>query len=107
LIVRYEDLAVGEAGTLKKISAFIGVPQREAFDISFDRLHALAPSFFRSGSNRKNIAELDSEAERLFEQIHGVTLRAMGYGAGAAGLPHLSNRPLAAKPIETADNSTN
>jgi len=82
LVLRYEDLAIGEAGTLKKISAFIGVPQRQAFDISFDRLHALAPNFFRSGSNRKNIAELDSETEQLFEQMHGSTLRALGYGAG-------------------------
>ncbi|MEO8301730.1 MAG: sulfotransferase domain-containing protein [Rhizomicrobium sp.] len=49
LIVRYEDLAIGEAETLRKISAFIGVPRRQAFDISFDRLHALAPDFFRSG----------------------------------------------------------
>ncbi len=59
LVVRYEDLVIGEAATLKKISAFIGAPQREAFDISFDSLHELAPDFFRSGSNRKNIAELN------------------------------------------------
>lgn len=94
LVVRYEDLAIGEAGTLKKISAFIGVPQHQAFDISFDRLHALAPDFFRSGSNRKNIAELTSEEEQLFEQMHGVTLRALGYGKAAAA--DLSRAPAAA-----------
>lgn len=82
LMLRYEDLVIGEAATLKKISAFIGVPQRQAFDISFNSLNALAPDFFRSGSNRKNIAELTSEEEQLFEQMHGVTLRALGY-AGA------------------------
>ena len=84
LIVRYEDLAIGETETLKKISAFIGVPQRQAFDISFARLHALAPDFFRIGSNRRNIAELDPATEQLFEQMHGVTLRAMGYAEDKA-----------------------
>lgn len=99
LVVRYEDLVIGEAGTLKKISAFIGVPQSQEFDVSFDRLHALSPSFFRSGSNRKNIAELNSEEEQLFEQMHGVTLRALGYGPA----PDLSRAP-AAKPAP--DDST-
>jgi hypothetical protein len=89
LIIRYEDLARGDPETLKKISAFIRVPQRQTFDISFDRLHTMAPDFFRSGSNRKNIAELDLEAQHLFEQLHGPTLRAMGYGASAASLPDM------------------
>ena len=98
LVLRYEDLAIGEAGTLKKISAFIGLPQRQAFDISFDRLHALAPSFFRSGSNRKNIAELNSKEEQLFEQMHGTTLRALGYAGAWDAAPNLS-RTSAAKPV--------
>ena len=97
LVVRYEDLAIGDAGTLKKISAFIGAPQRQAFDISFDRLHALAPDFFRSGSNRKNIAEMNDEEEQLFEKMHGVTLRALGY-AGALGAAPDLGRSSAAKP---------
>ena len=110
LVLRYEDLVIGEAGTLKKLSAFIGVPQREAFDISFDRLHALAPDFFRSGSNRKNIAELTSDEEQLFEEMHGATLRAMGYGA--AGLRELGVPPKPLQPAfgcqadQVSDNST-
>jgi hypothetical protein len=83
LVVRYEDLAAGEPKTLAAISAFIGRPQRQAFDISFDRLHALSPNFFRSGSDAANIAELDAPAARLFEQQHGDTLRALGYGGPA------------------------
>lgn len=103
LIVRYEDLAIGETETLKKISAFIGAPQRQAFDISFDRLHALAPDFFRSGSNRRNIAELDPEAQKLFEKMHGATLRAMGYGPIAAGTEDLSaaGHGLSGQPAQT------
>lgn len=46
LWVRYENLAAGDAATLKKISAFIGKPQLHDFDISFETLHALNPAFF-------------------------------------------------------------
>jgi hypothetical protein len=83
LVVRYEDLAAGDPQTLAKISAFIGYPLLRAFDISFGRLHALNPAFFRSGSDAANISELGGEAMRLFEQHHGETLRAMGYGGAA------------------------
>ena len=80
LLVRYEDLATGDAATLKKISAFIGRPQLHSFDISFESLHALNPEFFRIGSDSANILEMDGEAQRLFERLHGETLRALGYG---------------------------
>ncbi|MBA2588545.1 MAG: sulfotransferase domain-containing protein [Alphaproteobacteria bacterium] len=85
LLVRYEDLAAGDAATLKKISTFIGKPQLHAFDISFEALHALSPVFFRVGSDSANILEMDGEMQRLFERLHGETLRAMGYGAPARG----------------------
>jgi hypothetical protein len=80
LLVRYEDLAAGKAATLKSISDFIGKPQLHAFDISFEALHAISPAFFRSGSDWTNILEMDGAAQRLFEQLHGETLHALGYG---------------------------
>ena len=80
LVVRYENLAAGDAATLQKISAFIGKPQLNEFDISFEALHAMSPAFFRVGSDSANILEMDGEAMRLFETLHGETLRAMGYG---------------------------
>jgi len=82
LLLRYEDLASGNAATLKNISDFIGKPQLQAFDISFEALHAISPTFFRSGSDSTNILEMDGEDMRLFERLHGETLRAMGYGRG-------------------------
>jgi hypothetical protein len=112
LIVRYEDLVMGESETLKKISAFIGAPQQRDLDISFKSLHALAPDFFRSGSNRRNIAELDTESEALFEQIHGTTLQAMGYEAARTGElemagPRISNSSSTAKKTEITDSGAN
>ena len=83
LVVRYEDLAAGDDQTLAAIGAFIGRPPLQAFDISFSRLHTLAPEFFRCGSDTANISELNGEAAALFEQHHGETLRAMGYGGKA------------------------
>ena len=83
LLVRYEDLAARDAATLKKISDFIGRPQLHAFDISFAALHALSPAFFRSGSDSANILEMDGEAQRLFERLHGETLRTLHYGGAA------------------------
>ena len=85
LLVRYEDLAAGDPGVLKKISAFIGKPLVHDFDISFETLHALSPAFFRSGSDSANILEMDGEAQRLFERLHGETLRALGYGGTGRG----------------------
>ena len=85
LTVRYEDLAAGDAATLKKISAFIGKPLLHGFDISFETLHALSPVFFRSGSDSANILEMDGETQRLFERLHGETLRALGYGGAGRG----------------------
>lgn len=82
LLVRYEDLASGNAATLKKIADFIGKPQLHSFDISFEALRAISPAFFRSGSDSANILEMDGEAMRLFERLHGETLRALGYGRG-------------------------
>jgi hypothetical protein len=82
LLVRYEDLAAGNAATLKAISGFIGKPQLHKFDISFEALHAISPAFFRSGSDSANILEMDGQAQLLFEKLHGETLRALGYGRG-------------------------
>jgi Sulfotransferase domain len=85
LLVRYEDLAAGNAATLKTIADFIGKPQLHDFDISFEALHAISPAFFRSGSDSANILEMDGEAQRLFEKLHGESLHALGYGAPARG----------------------
>jgi hypothetical protein len=79
LVVRYEKLIAGDAATLARIADFLGRPQIAPFDISFRRLNAMNPSFFRSGSDAANIAQMDGAALALFERLHGETLRALGY----------------------------
>lgn len=90
LVVRYENLAVADPRTLQQVAAFLDRPLLQAFDISFDRLHALNPHFFRRGSDAANISEMDAVSLRLFEQLHGATLRRIGYGAVPAGAARLS-----------------
>jgi hypothetical protein len=79
LVVRYEKLAAADEESLRGIAAFIGVPQIKSFDVSFAQMNALAPTFFRRGSDAANIAEMDEEAQALFQRLHGETLRDLGY----------------------------
>jgi hypothetical protein len=90
LVVRYEQLAAADPRTLQQIGAFLDRPLLQAFDTSFDQLHALNPQFFRRGSDAANISEMDAVSLRLFEQFHGATLRRMGYGGGPAARAALS-----------------
>jgi hypothetical protein len=100
LVLRYEDLAVGNRETLATISAFISQPLLRGFDVSFERLHALYPAFFRRGSDAANIAEMDSASASLFEQHHGDMLRAMGFGAAARAVKLVSHYAIASdRPI--------
>lgn len=80
LVLRYEKLASGDAESLSAISDFIGRPLTGSLDVSFARLNALNPAFFRKGSDAANIAEMDTTAQALFERLHGETQRALGYG---------------------------
>jgi hypothetical protein len=91
LVVRYEHLAAAEPRALQQIAAFLDRPLLHPLDMSFDRLHALNPQFFRCGSDAANIAEMDAVALRLFEQMHGATLRRIGYGAMPAGITRPSS----------------
>ena len=80
LVLRYEDLAAGDAKSLAGLSAYLGLEQQHPFDISFAQLHRLAPQFFRRGSDDANISEMDAAAKALFHRLHGATLHVMGYG---------------------------
>lgn len=93
LVLRYEHLAAADPRALQQIAAFLDRPLLQAFDTCFERLHALNPQFFRRGSDAANIAEMDAVSLRLFEQLHGATLRRIGYGALPAAAARLSTLP--------------
>lgn len=81
LVVRFEDLVSADPRTLESIAAFIRRPILRELSVSFDQLRVLDPYFFRSGSDRANLAELDLSTMELFSKIHGDTLRQLGYTA--------------------------
>jgi hypothetical protein len=80
LVLRFEDLIAADPVSLRAISRFVAQPLAREFDISFSHLHDRAPQFFRVGSNAVNMGEMRGDNLALFEEIHGETLRDMGYG---------------------------
>ena len=87
LVLRYEDLTAGDPKALASIGEFLGLEPIAAFDVDFQALHAAAPKFFRSGSNAKNIEELDASCPALFDALHGETMKKLGYVKRAQGRP--------------------
>lgn len=79
LTLRYEDLARPGPAVLDTIADFIGVPCARPFSVTFSGLHALMPSFFRAGSNHRNVDEMTASQQKLFETLHGATARKLGY----------------------------
>jgi hypothetical protein len=79
LVLRYEDLVAGNPDALGSIGAFLNLEPIAAFDVDFKSLHAAAPKFFRSGSNTKNIEELEVRCPALFDALHGGVMKKLGY----------------------------
>lgn len=79
LVLRFEDLAESDPASLQAISTFIRRPLAREFDVTFQGLHAHSPQFFRAGSNQANLSEMAGKDLALFDQLHGATLRDMGY----------------------------
>lgn len=84
LPIHYEALSRGEPAVLDSLAAFLGTPCSQPFSVSFSTLQDLMPSFFRSGSNGRNIAEMTDIQLDLFEKLHGKVWRAIGYAPGSA-----------------------
>jgi hypothetical protein len=78
IVLRFEDLIMREAESVERIADFIGLPIRSHPSIDFSELHAVAPAFFRRGSNDSNIAELDATCAGLFWSLHGETMMRLG-----------------------------
>jgi hypothetical protein len=72
LFLTYEQVIAPDAGTISLISEFLGVDPLPMGSVpSFDDLNAREPSFFRAGSDAKNITELAGDELELFWWLHG------------------------------------
>lgn len=92
LPVHFEALVNGESETLDAIGSFLGKKRDKNFSMPFVDLQALMPTFFRSGSNRRNIAEMNEKHFALFDRIYGEVSRAIGYASGSAEFIGVSSR---------------
>lgn len=79
LVLRYEEIVADAPTQVARITAFLGVDTPQAAELEFSELHQAFPAFFRSGSNAKNIAELQGDDLDLFWNLHGATMRELGY----------------------------
>ena len=79
LVLRFEDLISHHAESLDALADFLQLKMVSKGKIDFCELNALAPTFFRKGSNRLNTAELEAACPELFWSLHVKTMVRLGY----------------------------
>lgn len=79
LLLRYESLRVFGPDTLRSIGDFLGREPTNARIPDFAALREMDPSFFRSGSDPDNIAELERTCPELFWLANAAEMRRMRY----------------------------
>lgn len=79
LIVYFEELVRAPLSIARKVGAFLGIEVESDSLPSFENLQKINPRFFRSGSNKKNISELDQEELNLVGFLFRKQMKALGY----------------------------
>ena len=79
LLLRYERVATDPNHAAEAIGVFLGLPRPREVVLSFRELQETEPAFFRSGDDRRNIAEMSMSDRRLFDRIHGAAMARYGY----------------------------
>jgi hypothetical protein len=87
LVIRFEDLVSDEAGCAERLADFLQLKMASSGRIDFSQLHAVAPSFFRKGSNTSNVSELEASCPGLFWQLHGQAMLRLGYVSSIPSYP--------------------
>jgi FkbM family methyltransferase len=87
LLLRYELLVVDPAPQIERLAAFAGLTPTADWHNDFDRLHQLAPRFFRAGPANDPATALSDADAALFWAEHGDWMRRLGYGDGPPAGP--------------------
>ncbi|MBR1232027.1 FkbM family methyltransferase [Bradyrhizobium sp. AUGA SZCCT0182] len=90
LLINFNDIARDPARLIDTIGAFIGQRPRSMELPNFEDLRKADSTFFRSGSDHKNIGELESDDQCLFWILHGELMKSLGY---VDNVPTSSNLP--------------
>lgn len=79
LFLTFEELTGQPDVAIAKIAEFIKLPLKHNTPPTFTELQKNFPEFFRSGSNTKNVSELNEEQLSYLLFIHGETLKQLNY----------------------------
>jgi len=79
LFLRFDEVVRDPSNAIKKIAAFAELPVLKLNTLPFTALQRVDSKFFRSGSDTKNIAELQGKALDLFWVLHGELMVELGY----------------------------
>lgn len=79
LVLRYEDIISNSKKALGQIAEHLDIKIAGMYNSDFEKLHMNYPDFFRSGSNEKNIEEMNESCCALFEILHGQALSRYDY----------------------------
>jgi len=80
LFLKFEELMGDAEGAVEKIADFTGLSVKaNGAAPEFEDLQKQFPDFFRSGSDRKNRAELTDDQMSYLLFLHGETLKELGY----------------------------
>jgi len=81
LLLRYEMIVADPRRAISEISSFLRINPSNDFCMPFETLRSINSKFFRSGSDEKNIRELDG-LRNFFWNHHGPVMLDLGYGRG-------------------------
>ena len=79
LRLRFEEFSVDPEVAIEALATFLNLRPLRRFDKTFDDLQMVDAKFFRSGDNAANIRELSGDNLALFTEVHGPTMRHLGY----------------------------
>jgi hypothetical protein len=94
LLLRFEDLVGNPEAVLEKLAEFIGLPQVQPWQNSFQKLRAEDPAFFRQGK-KEGAKDFPPGLLATFRALHGDWMQRLGYddrqgsNIEEAGLPAL------------------
>ena len=93
LLLRYEDLIADPGPQIDRLAAFAGLSPVADWHNDFDRLHAMAPRFFRAGPANDPAAALSPGDAELFWAEHGDWMARLGYATGPRPTPRAAAAP--------------
>ncbi|QOZ43988.1 hypothetical protein XH89_11190 [Bradyrhizobium sp. CCBAU 53340] len=79
LLINYSDIVAAPGQVVASVAKFTGLDVVSQDIPSFEELRKADAEFFRSGSDKNNIAEMQATEAALFWSLHGDLMKRLGY----------------------------